>query len=78
MTQTLLSVEEAAQKLGGVSRWTVYAWLSKRRLRKTKVGSRVMIAEADLEAFLLACNPQSSELVSACSEQSDMSHRLGT
>ncbi len=58
MTQTLLSVEEAALKLGGVSRWTIYSWLSQGRLRKTKVGSRVMIAERDIEAFLSSCNPE--------------------
>jgi hypothetical protein len=32
--------------------------MSQGRLRKTKVGSRVMIAENDLEAFLAACNPE--------------------
>jgi excisionase family DNA binding protein len=59
MTQSLLSVEEAALKLGGVSRWTIYSWMSKGRLRKTKVGSRVMVAEADLQSFLDSCNPES-------------------
>jgi len=58
MTQALLSVEQAAELLGGVSRWTVYSWMSQGRLRKTKVGSRVMIAESDLQAFLAACNPE--------------------
>jgi excisionase family DNA binding protein len=57
MTQALLSVEQAAERLGGVSRWSIYAWLSKGRLRKTKVGSRVMIAESDLQAFIAGCNP---------------------
>ncbi len=59
MTAALLSVEQAAERLGGLSRWTVYSWLSQGRLRKTKVGSRVMIAERDLQAFLAACNPDS-------------------
>jgi len=58
MTRVLLSVEEAAQRLGGVSRWTIYSWMSQGRLRKTKVGSRVMVAEGDLEAFLAQCNPE--------------------
>jgi excisionase family DNA binding protein len=57
MTQALLSVEQAAQRLGGVSRWSIYSWLSQGRLRKTKVGGRVMIAEADLQAFIASCNP---------------------
>jgi excisionase family DNA binding protein len=59
MTQALLSVEQAAQRLGGVSRWSIYAWLSQGRLRKTKVGSRVMIGESDLQAFVAKCNPNS-------------------
>jgi len=58
MKQVLLSAEEAAVRLGGVSRWSIYSWLSQGRLRKTKVGSRVMIAESDLQAFLAACNPE--------------------
>jgi excisionase family DNA binding protein len=58
MTQALLSVEEAAQRLGGVSRWSIYAWLSQGRIRKTKVGSRVMIGESDLLAFVAACNQE--------------------
>lgn len=58
MTDALLSVEQAAERLGGVSRWTVYSWMSQGRLRKTKVGSRVMIAESDLQAFVAACNPE--------------------
>jgi len=56
--ENLLSVEQAAERLGGVSRWSIYAWLSKGRLRKTKVGSRVMIAEVDLQAFVAACNEE--------------------
>jgi excisionase family DNA binding protein len=58
MTVSLLSVEQAAERLGGVSRWTLYAWMSKGLLRKTKVGSRVMVSEADLQAFLARCNPE--------------------
>lgn len=44
----LLSVEEAARLLGGVSKWTIHAWLAKGRLRRTKVGSRTMIRESEL------------------------------
>ena len=57
----LLSVEEVAQRLGGVSRWSVYSWLSQRRLKKTKVGSRVMVDERDLQNFLASCNPEPAE-----------------
>ena len=58
MTQMLMSVEEAARRMGGVSKWSIYSWLSQGKLRKTKVGSRVMIGERDLEAFIARCNPE--------------------
>jgi excisionase family DNA binding protein len=45
---TLLSVEEAARRLGGISKWTVYAWLSQGRMVRTKVGGRTMIRESEL------------------------------
>lgn len=52
-----MSVEQAAERLGGISKWTVYAWLSGGRIRRTKVGARTMICETDLQAFLANCNP---------------------
>ena len=58
MTNVLLSVEQAAERLGGVSRWTLYAWMHQGKLRKTKVGARVMVSEADLQTFLAKCNPE--------------------
>jgi hypothetical protein len=39
----LVSVEEFARHLGGLSKWTIYAWLSPKRITRTKVGSRTMI-----------------------------------
>ncbi len=56
--EALLSVEEAARKLGGISKWTVHAWLAKGKLRRTKVGSRTMIRESDVLAFIAICNPE--------------------
>lgn len=50
--ETLLSVEEAARRLGGISKWTVHAWLAKGRLRRTKVGSRTMIRESELQRVI--------------------------
>lgn len=47
-TDSLLSVEEAARRLGGLSKYTIHAWLSQGRLRRTKVGSRTMIRESEL------------------------------
>ena len=52
--EALLSVEEAARRLGGISKWTLYAWLSQGRLRRTKVGSRTMIAESELQKVIEA------------------------
>jgi excisionase family DNA binding protein len=52
VTDTLLSVQEAARRLGGVSKWTVHAWLSQGRLQRTKVGGRTMIRESELEKVI--------------------------
>jgi excisionase family DNA binding protein len=58
MTQTsqkqdrLYPVEDAAQYLGGLSKYTIHAWLSSGKLRRTKVGSRTMIRESELERVI--------------------------
>ena len=49
---TLLSVEEVARRLGGLSKYTIHAWLSSGKLRRTKVGSRTMIRESELERVI--------------------------
>jgi excisionase family DNA binding protein len=46
--EALLSVDEAARRLGGLSKYTIHAWLSSGKLRRTKVGSRTMIRESEL------------------------------
>jgi excisionase family DNA binding protein len=56
----LYSVEDAAQYLGGLSKFTIHAWLSSGKLRRTKVGTRTMIRESDLQAFVDRCNPQTT------------------
>jgi excisionase family DNA binding protein len=56
----LYSVEDAAVFLGGLSKYTIHAWLSKGKLRRTKVGTRTMIRESDLQAFIDRCNPQAT------------------
>jgi excisionase family DNA binding protein len=53
--ERLLSVKEAAAALGGVSVWTIRAWLSRGVLRRTKVGGRTMITESELSRFLMEC-----------------------
>ena len=47
-TDQLLSVVETARRLGGLSKWTIHAWLSQGRLQRTKVGGRTMIRESEL------------------------------
>lgn len=48
----LLSIEAAALRLGGISKWTLHAWLSQGRIQRTKVGSRTMIAESELQKVI--------------------------
>ena len=48
----LYSVPEAAKFLGGISKWTVHAWLSQGKLRRTKIGARTMIRESELQRFI--------------------------
>jgi excisionase family DNA binding protein len=48
----LVSVLEAAKRLGGISKWTVHAWLSQGKMQRTKVGSRTMIRESELNRVM--------------------------
>lgn len=48
----LVSVKEAAKRLGGISPWTIHSWLSKGRLQRTKVGSRTMIRASELQKVI--------------------------
>jgi excisionase family DNA binding protein len=50
--ETLYSVDAAAKKLGGVSKFTIYGWLSKGVLERTRVGGRAMIRESSLLKLL--------------------------
>ena len=50
--EQLYSVDRAAEVLGGISVWTVRAWLTSGKLQRTKVGRRTMIRQSELEAFL--------------------------
>ena len=50
--EALLSVSEAARRLGGISKWTVHAWLSQGKLERTKVGGRTMIRESELQKVI--------------------------
>jgi excisionase family DNA binding protein len=50
--EQLLSVEAVARRLGGISKWTVHAWLSQGKLQRTKVGGRTMIRESELNKVI--------------------------
>lgn len=50
--EKLYSIPDAAKFLGGISKWTVHAWLSQGRLRRVKVGSRTMIRGSELLKFV--------------------------
>ena len=50
--ETLYSVSEAAKMLGGISRFTIYAWMSRGILERTRVGGRVMVRESSLLKLL--------------------------
>ncbi len=50
--EDLISVSEAARRLGGIAKSTVYAWLTDGKLRRTKVGSRTMIRVSELEKVI--------------------------
>jgi excisionase family DNA binding protein len=48
----LFSVEEAARRLGGLSKYTIHAWLSQGKLMRTKVGRRTMIRGSELQRVI--------------------------
>ncbi len=48
----LYSVSDAAEYLGGISPWTIHTWLAKGKLQRTKVGSRTMIRESELQKVI--------------------------
>lgn len=50
----LFSVRDAAAYLGGLSPFTVHAWLSSGRLKRVKIGSRTMLRQSELERFIAA------------------------
>ncbi len=66
--EKLYSIEEAAQRLGGLSKYTIEAWLSQGKLRRTKIGSRTMIRESELERVIEDGGKSPSPHAAAASE----------
>jgi excisionase family DNA binding protein len=58
--ERLYSITDAGQRLGGVSRYTIEAWLSAGKLKRTKVGRRTMVSEAELQRFVDECTMRES------------------
>jgi excisionase family DNA binding protein len=52
MNDKLLPVKEVARRLGGLSKWTIWAWLRDGRLRRTKVARRTMVRESELQRVI--------------------------
>jgi excisionase family DNA binding protein len=50
--ERLLSVKEAAAQLG-ISKFTVEAWLSQKKMQRTKVGRRTMIRLSELDKVVV-------------------------
>jgi excisionase family DNA binding protein len=50
--ERLYSIPDAATALGGVSKKTIEMWLTKGKLRRTKVGRRTVIRESELQRFI--------------------------
>lgn len=57
--ERLIDIKDAARKLGGLSVWTLRAWVRDGKLKRTKVGRRVMFRESDLESFVRSQNSES-------------------
>ena len=49
--ENLLSVDKTAEVLS-ISPWTVRAWIAKGRLRSTKLGSRRLIPQSEIEKLI--------------------------
>jgi hypothetical protein len=54
--EVLNSVPETAKKLGGVSPWSVRAWLRDGRLERTKVANRTMVSDRAILEFIERSN----------------------
>jgi hypothetical protein len=69
----LHSIESAAEFLGGLSPWTIRAWLSQGKLTRIKIGSRTMIREAELIAI---AKPETPAQAAARNSRHDREHEL--
>lgn len=50
--ERLYSLKNAAEMIGGVSKKTLFVWISQGKLHKTKIGVRTMVTLSELERFV--------------------------
>jgi excisionase family DNA binding protein len=50
--ERLFSVQDTAEILGGISKWTIYAWIKQGRLRRVKLGSRTMVTQSEINRII--------------------------
>jgi excisionase family DNA binding protein len=48
----LVSIEEAAKRLGGMHVLTIRRWVAERRIASVKLGSRVFVPESEIERLI--------------------------
>jgi len=51
LAKRLLSIDETAELLG-ISKWTVRAWIQQGRLASVKLGSRRLLAQAEIDRVI--------------------------
>lgn len=51
MNKRLLSITEAAEYLS-IKKWTLYAWVSQKRIPHVKMGRRTMFDSKELDNFI--------------------------
>ncbi len=51
----LLSIPDVQNVLGGIPRSTLFALLARHKVKRVKLGKRVMIREQDVDGLILAC-----------------------
>ncbi|MSO22253.1 MAG: DNA-binding protein [Acidobacteria bacterium] len=49
----LVSISKAAERLGGISHWTVRSWIAQGRLTTVKLGARRLIPVSELSRLVL-------------------------
>lgn len=57
----LLSIEETAKRLGGLSTHTIRSWLRIGKMNRTKVGRRTFVRESELQKVIFDEQPREQD-----------------